>query len=130
MKTVVVCGSKRYKDDIHQFCMKLEEMGVVVFEPNFDEVIKEEETFETEHITKVIWKGLTLEHFDWIRKADVSFIFNKDDYCGVSVGMEMGFASALSMPIYALSPETGDPARNSLIDKIAGSAEDLVKLLK
>ena len=129
MKSVVVCGSKKYKDDIHQFCQRLEELGVMVFEPNFDEPVNEDQQFETQNITKSVFKGLTLEHFDWIRKAEVCYLFNKDNYCGISVSMEMGFASALSKPIFALSFETGDPCRNALIDKVVTAPEELVKLL-
>lgn len=129
MKSVVVCGSKKYREEIDGFCKDLEGLGAVVFEPNFEEVVGEEDEFETKHVTKAVFKGLTLEHFDWIRKAEVCFIFNKDDYCGVSVSMEMGYASALGKPIYALSGETGDPCRNALIDKVVGSAEELVRRL-
>lgn len=81
-------------------------------------------------ITKTIFKGFTLEHFDWIRKADVCFIYNKENYVGASVTLEMGYASALGKPIYALSEETGDPCRDSLIDKIVRKPVELVGLLK
>lgn len=129
MRSVVICSSKRYKDEVHQFALELEKRGVVVFEPNFDEPVTEDSFFETKHITKSVFKGLTLEHFDWIRKADVCFIYNKSGYAGVSMSMEMGFASALSKPIYALEEDTGDPSRNALIDKTAGNIEELIKLL-
>lgn len=129
MKSVVVCGSKKYRREICEFCGKLEEMGVLVFEPNFNEVVAEEMEFDSKHITKTVFKGLTLEHFDWIRKAEVCFVFNKDNYCGVSVSMEMGFAAALGKPILALNGETGDPCRNALIDRVVEKPEDLVRLL-
>lgn len=130
MKTVVICGSKKYKDEINKFAKELQKLGVVVFEPNFEEVVHEDFFVKSKPITKAIFKGLTLEHFDWIRKAEVCFIYNKDNYAGVSVSMEMGFASAMGKPIYALSPHTGDPSRDALIDKVAASAEELVLLLK
>lgn len=130
MKTVVICASKKYKDEVKQFCDKLTELGVVVFEPNISQPIFEDEHFHSEHVTKTIFKGLTLEHFDWVRKADVCFVYNENDYAGVSVSLEMGYASALGKPIYALTPKTGDPCRDSLIDKIASTPEELAKLLK
>lgn len=129
MRTVVVCGSKKYKLEIDAFCKKLQSLGVVVFEPNFDELVPEDSFVKSTHITKTIFKGLTLEHFDWIRKADVCFIYNKNDYAGVSVSLEMGYASALGKPMYALSGKTGDPCRDALIDKIAKSPQELRKLL-
>lgn len=130
MKTVVLCGSKKYKEDMIAFASQLHTLGVVVFEPNFDEVVLEDAFFNSKPITKSVFKGITLEHFDWIRKADVCFIYNKDDYAGVSVSMEMGYASALGKPIYALSEKTGDPCRDALIDKIAVTPQTLSELLK
>jgi len=44
MKSVVVCGSKRYKDEIAVFCVELEKLGVLVFEPDFSEVMLENTT--------------------------------------------------------------------------------------
>ncbi len=129
MKSVVVCASKKYKDEVAQFCDKLRKLGVLVFEPSISKPIFENQQFDTEHLTKVIFKGLTLEHFDWIRKADVCYIFNKNGYVGTSVSLEMGYATALGKPIFALEPKTGDPCRDSLIDKVIPSAQELVKIL-
>lgn len=129
MRSVVICGSKKYREQIHQFCLDLEKLGVLVFEPNFKEPLPEYYKAETENITQIIFKGLTLEHFDFIRKADVCFIFNQDDYVGTSVTMEMAYAHALNKPIIALSCKTGEPCRNSLIDKVAETPDELVKFL-
>ena len=129
MKSVVICGSKRYKKEIASFAEELENLGVTVFAPNFKNALSEDKEFETEQLKRTVFKGLTQEHFDWIRKADTCFIFNKDDYCGVSVSMEMGYAAALGKPTYAFSFETQDPCRDGLIDKTVTSAEDLAGLL-
>jgi hypothetical protein len=80
-------------------------------------------------VTSKIFKGLTFEHFDWIRKGDVCYLYNKSDYVGTSVTMEMAYASALSKPIFALSHKTGDPCRDSLIDKVAKTPQALAALL-
>ncbi len=130
MKTVVVSSSKKYKNEVKKFCLELEKLGAVVFEPNISNPITEETSFGAKHITKAVFKGLTLEHFDWIRKADICFIYNKDNYVGNSVTLEIGYASALGKPIYALSSKTGDPCRDSLIDKEAKTSKDLFKLLQ
>jgi nucleoside 2-deoxyribosyltransferase len=129
MKSVVVCGSKKYKDEILEFCSELEKLGVLVFEPSIKYPIPENKTFSSEYVTNIVFKGLTLEHFDWIRKSDVCFIFNKKDYVGVSTTMEMAYASALGKPIFALSGKTGDPCRDSLIDKIVKTPQKLASLL-
>jgi len=130
MKTVVVCASKKYKKEVRQFCNKLEKLGVVVFEPNIGEPIPEDSFFHSKHVTRTIFKGLTLEHFDWIKKADVCFIYNKDNYVGASVTLELGYACALGKPIYALNEKTGDPCRDSLIDKIIKTPSELIALLR
>ena len=129
MKSVVVCGSKKYKKEIAGFCEELEKLGVLVFEPSIQQPIMEDETFQSEYVTSKIFKGLTLEHFDWIRKAEVCFVYNKDDYVGTSVTMEMAYASALGKPIFALADKTGDPCRDALIDKVVKTPKQLASLL-
>jgi len=84
-------------------------LGVVVFEPNINEPAPEDSFFHSKLITKTIFKGFTLERFDWIRKADVCFIYNKDDYVGASVTLEMGYACALGKTIYALKEKNWRP---------------------
>jgi hypothetical protein len=129
MKSVVVCGSKKYKDEIATFCRALEKLGVLVFEPSFKEPIPESALIHSDYVTSKIFKGLTLEHYDWIRKAEVCFVFNKGDYAGVSVGMEMAYACALGKPIFALTPKTGDPCRDALIDRVVKTPKSLAALL-
>lgn len=132
MKSVVVCGSKKYAPEIAAFCAELEKLGVLVFEPSFPsggDTVAETDTFHSAFITSKVFKGLTLEHFDWIRKAEVCYVYNKDDYVGASVTMEMAYASALGKPIFALSPKTGDPCRDVLIDKVVTKPTALAKIL-
>lgn len=128
MKSVVVCGSKKYNKEIAALCQKLESAGVMVFEPSIQQPIFEDEKIHSDYVTAKIFKGLTLEHLDWIRKADVCYVYNKDGYAGVSVTMEMAYASALGKPVFALEPKTGDPCRDALIDKVL-STEQLIGIL-
>ena len=129
MKSVVVCGSKRYAKEIKKFCDDLTKLGVLVFEPSFEEPIPEEALIHSSYVTGKIFKGLTLEHFDWIRKAEVCYVYNKGDYAGISVSLEMGYACALGKPIFALGPKTGDPCRDALIDKVVKTPKELASLL-
>jgi hypothetical protein len=130
MKSVVVCGSKRYRKEIAKFCKTLEKLGVLVFEPSFSNPpITEDALIHSEFATSKIFKGLTLEHFDWIRKAEVCYIYNVDDYVGVSVTLEIAYASALAKPIIAYSPKTGDPCRDVLIDKVVKTPKQLAAML-
>jgi nucleoside 2-deoxyribosyltransferase len=129
MKSVVVCGSKRYKKEIAAFCAALEKLGVLVFEPEFKQLFPEDTFIQSDHVTSKLFKGLTLEHFDWIRKSEVCFVYNKDNYAGISVTLEMAYAAALGKPVFALTPKTGDPCRDALIDKIVSSPKALTALL-
>jgi hypothetical protein len=129
MKSVVVCGSKKYKAEIAKFCAELQKLGVLVFEPSIQQPIFENEKIHSDYVTSIIFKGLTLEHFDWIRKSEVCFVYNKDDYVGVSVTLEMAYAAALGKPVFALSTKTGDPCRDALIDKVVTTPEELASLL-
>ena len=129
MKSVVVCGSKRYKDEIAKFCAALKDLGVLVFEPSFDQAMPEDVFIHSDYVTSKLFKGLTLEHFDWIRKAEVCYVFNEGDYAGISVSMEMAYATALGKPVFALTAKTGDPCRDALIDKVIKTPKDLVVLL-
>jgi hypothetical protein len=129
MKSVVICGSKRFSSEIARFCKDLEKLGVLVFEPSFSEKMPENMFVHSDYVTGKLFKGLTLEHFDWIRKSEVCFIYNKNDYVGISVTMEMAYASALGKPIFALAPKTGDPCRDVLIDKVVKNPKKLAILL-
>ena len=129
MKSVVVCGSKKYKNEIAAFCAALEKLGVLVFEPDFKHVVQETETYHSPYHTAKMFKGFTLEHFDWIRKAEVCYVYNKGGYVGASVTMEMAYATALGKPVFALDASTGDPCRDALIDKVITTPKALAKLL-
>lgn len=129
MKSVVVCGSKKYAKEIAVFCSELEVHGVLVFRPSIDKPILETDKIHSDYVTAKLFKGLTLEHFDWIRKAEVCFIYNKDEYVGVSTTMEMAYASALGKPIFAISSKTADPCRDALIDKVFTSAMTVATVL-
>ena len=104
-------------------------MGVLVFEPSIQQPIFEDEKFGSDYVTAKLFKSLTLEHFDWIRKAEVCYIYNPSGYVGTSVTMEMAYAAALGKPIFALEAGTGDPCRDALVDRIVPSTKDLAKLL-
>jgi len=130
MRSVVICASKKYKNEVKEFCQELEKLGVIVFAPNIQQPISEDAFIHSAHVTKTIFKGLTLEHFDWIRKADICFLYNKKGYIGRSVTLELGYATALGKPIFALEENTGDPCSDILIDKVIKSPKELLKVLK
>jgi hypothetical protein len=128
MKSVVICGSRRYKAKIRKFAKILKEKGVTVYEPilNMNTGINDLPA----DLKKYAFLGLTWHHIEFIRKADVVFFYNKDGYLGNSSTLEMGAAAALGKPIFALEEETEEACRRVLIDKIVGSTKELMKYLK
>lgn len=140
MKSVVICGSQRYKEDIKAFANRLRKLGVpVVFEPNFERqrkaMLKKE---EKQRLASKSYRdrvpALVHEHFDRIRKADVCYVYNKKGYLGVNTTLELGFAHGKNMVIYALEPERpldegGEICRDILFTEIIDRPEELVKRL-
>jgi len=130
MKTVTICSSNRFAKEALAFGAKLKKLGVIVYEPHYYthnygglEKVKG-------HDKRFIAMGLTHDHFHKIRKGDVTFIYNKDGYSGNSVTLEIGFATALGKPIYALSDQDAETCRDILFTRYADTPEKLAKLLK
>jgi len=128
MKSVAICGSRRYKKEIRRFAAQLKKAGIIVYEPilNDDPKINKLPT----HFKKLAFLGLTHHQFDFIRKADVVFFYNKNGYLGNSSTLELGFATALGEPIYALNEDRDEPCRNVLFDEIVKTPKELIKKLK
>ena len=129
MKSVVICGSKRFKEEAIEFGRKLRELGVVTYVPRFHQAQAEWEKL-SEDYKGLIAMGLTHDHFYKIRMADIVFVYNKDGYAGVSTTLEMGFAVALGKPIYALSPDPQELCRQVIFKEIISSPEELIKKLQ
>lgn len=129
MKTVVMCGSRRFKPEIREFAKRLKKLGIVVYEPYLhsgqDELAKLSDDYK-----KFTALGLTHDHFYKIQMADVIFVFNKDGYAGNSTTLEIGYAVALGKPIYALSGDDEELCRHVLFREIISSPAELVKKLK
>lgn len=129
MKTVVICGSRRFKPEIREFAKRLKKLGAVVYEPYLhsgqDEWAKLSDDYK-----KFVALGLTHDHFYKIQMADVVFVFNKDGYAGNSTTLEIGYAVALGKPIYALNGDDQELCRHVLFREIISSPTELAKKLK
>ena len=130
MKSVVICGSSNFAQEVREFASKLKELGVVVFEPHFYRasggVWNDIKDFDKKYVAL----GLTHDHFSKIRKADVIYIYNKDGYAGVSTTMEIGYAVALDKPVYAQSEKDEEMCRQVLFSGIVKTPEELFVYLK
>lgn len=125
MRTVVLCGSRRYHDQIRAFGARLKELGVDVYEPYLN---RSEWDNLTEEFQRYVALGLTLDHFRKIELADVIYVYNEDGYAGYSTTMEMGYAAALRKPIYAYASDPEGP-RGVLVREIITTPEELAKKL-
>jgi hypothetical protein len=128
MKTVVLCGSKKFKKEIRDFGSKLKEAGVIVYEPYLHEGQTEWANLSDDY-KKYVALGLTHDHFYKIKMADVVYVYNKEGYSGVSTTMEIGYAAALSKPIYALSRDDQEICKNVLFREIILTPQELLKKL-
>ena len=128
MKSVVVCGSRRFKKEIRVFCKKLRELGVNVFEPYLHSG-QEEWHKLSDNYQKFVALGLTHDHFYKIKMADVVFVYNKNGYSGNSTTLEIGYSMALGKIIYALHGDE-ELCRHVLFREIISSPSKLVKRLK
>ena len=129
MKSVVLCGSRRFKREMRDFARLLKDNGVQVFEPYLHS--GEEEWQElSEDYKNFVALGLTHDHFYKIKMADVVFVYNKDGYIGNSTTLEMGYAVALAKPIYALEEDKRERCRQVLFREVVDSPDVLIKKLK
>jgi nucleoside 2-deoxyribosyltransferase len=129
MKSVVICGSRRYKPEIVEFAKELQKLGVVVFAPYLHEGKDEWDTL-SEQYKKFVALGLTHEHFHKIEMADVVFVYNKDGYSGNSTTLEIGYSVATKKPIYAFSDKDEELCRTVLFRGFFTKPEELTEVLK
>jgi nucleoside 2-deoxyribosyltransferase len=129
MKSVVICGSRRYKSEIKRFANGLIKLGATVYAPYLHEG-KDERVKLSDQNKKFITLGLTHDHMYKIKMADVVYIYNKAGYSGVSTTMEIGIALALGKPIYAYSNKDNELCRHTLFREIIKSPKKLLAKLK
>lgn len=129
MKSVVICGSRRFKPEIRKFATTLKKLGVTVYEPHLHSGQKEWEKLSDQY-KKFTALGLTHDHIYKIRMADVVYLFNKGGYSGVSTSIEVGAALALGKPIYAYSDKDSELTRQTLVREFIKTPRELYRKLK
>lgn len=124
MKTLVICGSRRFKLELRKFANQLKQLGIVVYEPYLHSG-QEEWINLSDDYKKFVALGLTHDHFYKIKMADVVFVYNKDGYSGNSTTLELGYAVALGKPIYALSDKDEELCRRVLFKDFVKTPKQL-----
>jgi nucleoside 2-deoxyribosyltransferase len=122
MKSVCICGSFRFYDDMVALREALQAQGVPCEWPTpgprrAPQAMAPDEAKEP-----------ILQHLQRMDRADLIFIFNKGGYAGNSVLMEIGYAYARRKPVYVLAP-IPDAFLMSLVTAVV-SMEDLVQLVR
>lgn len=108
---VTVSGSfTRYGDLLRETIHGMRERGLIVMSPRSGEVEHVERGFAFLHGDPSRNKRMTEDrHLDAIRASDMMWIINRDGHVGISTAFEMGFATALGVPIYAAAILNDDP---------------------
>lgn len=128
MKSVVLCGSRRFKPAIREFARGLKRLGMFVFEPYLHSGQDEWENLSADY-KKFVALGLTHDHFYKVRMADAVFVYNKGGYIGNSTTLEIGYSAALGKPIYALEADE-ELCRHVLFRGIFASPRELVRHIR
>jgi len=124
---IVICGSRRFHDGIRKLEEKLLANGHIVLSP----ILNRNKDINNlpPDLKRYAFIGLTHHHFDCIRKADVCFIYNEGGYLGNSGTLELGFAVACGIPIYALNNDKDEPCRNVLFDFIVKDIDEFIEIV-
>ena len=142
MKSVCICGSQRFKEEIEFFANKLKELGVpAVFEPEFKDrsrtflELPEAERLSTSGEYRMKVPGLVHAHLQRIREADVIYVFNPNGYIGINTTLEIGFAHGLNKIIYVYESEPnweqgGELCREILYNSVIKTPKELYEKLK
>ena len=120
MKSVCICGSFRFYDDMVALRDALQAQGIPCEWPTPGP------RRAPQAMTPGEAKEAILLHLQRVDRADLIFMFNKDGYVGNSVIMEIGYAYAQRKPVYVLAP-IPDPFLMPLVTARV-SIEDLVQL--
>lgn len=89
-KTVVLCGSTRFKQDFEKVAKELALQGKIPIPlPFFGDPITAEQL-----------ALITDMHFEKIRLSDEIYVINKDGYIGDATRKEIEYAKSLNKPIF------------------------------
>jgi hypothetical protein len=129
MKSVVLCGSRRFKTQIISFVAGLTKSGITVYTPYLHEGKTEWEKLSPQYKEFLIL-GLTHDHFYKIKMADAVYVYNPEGYAGVSTTMEIAYAVAMGKPIYAFSDADPELCRKVLFRGFFTTPHQLLRILK
>jgi len=121
IKSVCICGSFRFYDEMVQLRNALQARGVICEWP-MPGPRRAPQDMTTDEAREAITR-----HLERMDRAELIFLFNKGGYTGDSVVMEIGYAYAQRKPVYMLAP-IQDPFLSSLVTAVV-SIEELLHLV-
>jgi hypothetical protein len=131
MKRVVICGSRRFRDEIRDFAAKLRDEKVIVCEPLLADIDWEQEYKENPERALLMATGLNKRHLASIEMADIVFIFNRGGYIGVSTAFELGYARRAHKSIWFLEvPPVDELWERDEVEKILDRPSDVAHFLR
>jgi nucleoside 2-deoxyribosyltransferase len=116
MKSVCICGSFRFYEEMVQLRNALQARGILCEWP------LPGPHCAPQAMTADEARDAITQHLERMDRAECIFIFNKDGYLGNSVVMEIGYAYARCKPVYALAP-LHDPCLMPLVHAVVSIAE-------
>ncbi len=129
MKSLVICGSRRFEPEIRALEKHLLDAGATIYSPYLHSG-KQEWAELSDQYKRYVALGLTHDHFYKLRMADIVYVFNKDGYSGVSTTLEIGYAAALDKPIYAYSDQDPELCRLILFRGIITEPDKILNILR
>lgn len=128
MKSVVFVGSVKNYVAMLQWADFLRQHGASVETPKLG---KDTEIWDT--LSEAEQRKQKLEfihdHNERIDRSDILFVFNIDNHVGNSVTLEIGYALAKGMEIYAMKPDA-EQGRDVLYAGYCETSEQLLKVLQ
>jgi nucleoside 2-deoxyribosyltransferase len=121
MKSVCICGSFRFYEEMAQLRNALHARGILCEWP-LPGPCREPQAMTADEARDAITR-----HLERMDRAEIIFVFNKGSYLGNSVVMEIGYAYARRKPVYVLAP-IHDPFLMPLVNAIV-SIEELLQLV-
>jgi nucleoside 2-deoxyribosyltransferase len=98
MKSVCICGSFRFYEEMVQLRNALQSRGVLCEWP------LPGPRLAPQAMTADEARDAIMRHLERMDRAEIIFVFNKGSYLGNSVVVEIGYAYARRKPVYALAP--------------------------
>lgn len=127
-KSVVICASRRFRAQVHEFAKKLRDVGVIVYEPPLIDMSNNQSVMDLpQDLKDRLFDGATYRHIQMIRQTDICYIINPDGYIGSSVTFEIGVAKGCNKPVWAQC-DIEDLAVRRAVDEIVPIEKLLKKL--